>query len=587
MPSEAIESGMRYGNLQKKLSRMVSWTVALAFILVWGMVGAYLGSSSQSRIIDTEKQMLGIMARQLNYVQQSVSSMARQIVVDSRVQEALLEKPKTVFRDIVKRDNMKRLLMTYANMSPLAQSIMIYTGNEVYSTNRTLGISDIKDEAWYVDFVSRGAQNGYTRRHMELTEQGTGATEVVSFVLTFREINSANRILGQLIMSLNYQRFLADIELNMNYLTGWCIFDRFGREVARQGTVSLSFEDIGTKRQISLPGGDIALINDEMQDGWIILSQVSGRAMRGNRFTLLAIALAICVTLLAGLLLALKRSILRSTAPIKDLHDAAIQIGKGDFDIRVKVDTDDELSDLAETMNHMTMDLRNLMNETVRYERLTRDMEINRLMLQIKPHFIYNTLNSIVYMASESGNAQIERFTKAFITLLQNTLSVQSDSVFIPLRREIDNIKNYMVLQQYRYPGKIDLSVSCPEELLDCAIPNVFLQPLVENSIIHGLVPKEGFGRLSIEVERRGGDLVIRVADDGVGMDEEQIRKLFQSTTDMPGIMHTVGFNNVCQRIKHIYGENYGIQVSSVPDEGTLLTIVIPCVIEPAGDELQ
>jgi two-component system sensor histidine kinase YesM len=272
----------------------------------------------------------------------------------------------------------------------------------------------------------------------------------------------------------------------------------------------------------------------------------------------------------------LRQRIRAITGPVKALHDAAVEIGKGNFGIRVQVDTEDEIAGLADTMNQMGVNLKNLMDETVRYEQLTREMEINRLMLQINPHFIYNTLNSIVYMASSAQNQEIERFVKAFISLLQNTLRVKSGDVFVSMRRELKNIRIYMVLQEYRYPGKLSAQVICPEDLMDCAVPNVLLQPLVENSIFHGLVPKEGPGTLRIVAQPEGGDVRVLIEDDGVGMGPEEVRRLMESQEPVSGLMHTVGFANVRQRVTHIYGEHYGVQVESRPGAGTRVSILIP-----------
>jgi two-component system sensor histidine kinase YesM len=567
----------RAGSLQAKLTHTVVSIVACTFVVVFLAAGAFYALNFHRQIMNREQQALTLMARQISYTQKSVSDMARQIVVDSRVQAYVTQAPETTFKRIVRRDNMKRLLMTYANMSPYMESIIIYTGSEVFSTNQTLGILDIRDEAWYKDFEARKASSGYTRDHVETMEQGTMNIKVISYVLTFWDIGNTRQRLGELILNLNYGKFLTGVELDHTYLTGYCIFDRWGNEVYRSGAVSAKFDKLPASGDSTLlPGGDTALINRNLEDGWVMVSEVSSASVSRSLTLVGLVIVAICLAVLAGLFWMLRQRIRAITGPVKALHDAAVEIGKGNFGIRVQVDTEDEIAGLADTMNQMGVNLKNLMDETVRYEQLTREMEINRLMLQINPHFIYNTLNSIVYMASSAQNQEIERFVKAFISLLQNTLRVKSGDVFVSMRRELKNIRIYMVLQEYRYPGKLSAQVICPEDLMDCAVPNVLLQPLVENSIFHGLVPKEGPGTLRIVAQPEGGDVRVLIEDDGVGMGPEEVRRLMESQEPVSGLMHTVGFANVRQRVTHIYGEHYGVQVESRPGAGTRVSILIP-----------
>ena len=222
------------------------------------------------------------------------------------------------------------------------------------------------------------------------------------------------------------------------------------------------------------------------------------------------------------------------------LHAAAEKVRTGDFAVEVDIHTNDELEILGDSFNSMVQDLQNLLEESVEHEKNIREMEINRLMLQINPHFIYNTLNSIVYMAQMKGDTDIVKFANAFISLLQDTLRVEKDSIYISMRQEVKNIRNYLTIQEYRYPDRFQTDYQVDEDVLDCEVPNVLIQPIVENAIFHGLAGKIEPGRLCIEARREEECLVIRVVDDGIGMSRDKVEELMASDEEIKGKMRTI-----------------------------------------------
>ena len=266
----------------------------------------------------------------------------------------------------------------------------------------------------------------------------------------------------------------------------------------------------------------------------------------------------------------------RITRPVGQLHAAAEKVRTGDFDVEVDIHTNDELEILGDSFNSMVQDLQNLLEESVEHEKNIREMEINRLMLQINPHFIYNTLNSIVYMAQMKGDNDIVKFANAFISLLQDTLRVEKDSIYISMRQEVKNIRNYLTIQEYRYPDRFQTDYQIDEDVLDCEVPNVLIQPIVENAIFHGLAGKIKPGRLCIEARREEECLVIRVVDDGIGMSRDKVEELLASDEEIKGKMRTIGVANVSRRIAEIYGDGYGLQIVSEEGVGTRVTVTIP-----------
>ena len=246
------------------------------------------------------------------------------------------------------------------------------------------------------------------------------------------------------------------------------------------------------------------------------------------------------------------------------------------------IHTQDEVEDLADAFNRMVVDIHDLMDTSVEHEKKIQQMQTENLLLQINPHFIYNTMNSIVYMARMSGNTQIADFTNAFISLLQSTLRVRS-SIYTPLEEELKNVRNYLILQSFRYEDKFTFEIDCPDELARCRIVSVMLQPVVENSIFHGIAPKDGPGSIRITVSSECTDpktgpqtLRIVVRDDGIGMSRETLSQILAEDYVQKGGVHRIGVGNVRARIREVYGPPYDMHIESTPGEGTTVTIEIP-----------
>ena len=286
------------------------------------------------------------------------------------------------------------------------------------------------------------------------------------------------------------------------------------------------------------------------------------------------------------LLIILYQDVDRITRPLHKLSAASKCIGEGNFDTRVEINTTDEIQELGDTINTMAENLQRYIKKSIAYEKDMVNMEIDRLMLQINPHFIYNTLSTISYMAEEEGNDRIARFSNAFIALLQDTLRADTDNYFTTLQQEIKNVDNYVTLQKFKYEDKVEVFYEIPQELLECRVPNILLQPIVENALFHGIVPKTGPGMIIILAYHDKGRLCICVQDNGVGMGEENLQAVLQDKKLTTGTQRKIGVGNVRNRIQYIYGEEYGLEIKSILDVGTSVILRLPCEYEEKKENM-
>ena len=568
-----------YRRLQPKLTQIVLTVVAVAFLLVTIIVIWYYSTNHQKQIVDNQKRQMESTAEQITFLQTTTNNIAKQVVVDAELQAAISAKKEVSATYSITKRKANAALATYAHIVDALQEILVYT-----TEGRTFSSMPVRDDFdpdqtdWYAEFKKAGRQNGYTSVHLSTPSQDSKIKDVISYVLTYYSADVNRNEIGDLIISIDYNTLKQIADMDTSMLNGYCLFDALGNSILEKGELSLTFPEIvkmNKNGMIREKNGNILLISSDMQDGWMIVTEISGAKVE-RQSLVMGLYLAIAFLVSAVILLqVLNYFIKRIVNPINQLSEAASEVGNGNFEVNVDIRTGDELEVLADVFNKMVLDIQKLMEESVEHEKITRKMQIDKLMLQINPHFIYNTLNSIVYMARMNRNNGIADFTNAFISLLQGTLSIK-DSIFISLGEELNNVGNYLTLQKYRYIDKFDVEIQCPEELKNCAIPNVMLQPIVENAIFHGIAPKEEKGLLTIKVFRTDENLVISVEDNGVGMSQETITLLMSNEKINTGGFRKIGMANVSNRMREIFGEDYYLEIESVLDRGTKISMRIP-----------
>ncbi len=285
--------------------------------------------------------------------------------------------------------------------------------------------------------------------------------------------------------------------------------------------------------------------------------------------------LALFTSLMAGLGISvilssmLSKPILRLTSHIK-------KISENDLSFNPEIEQgQDEITEIGRVVNEMTLSVRHLLDETEHQAEQKRKIEIAMLQSQVNPHFLYNTLDSIHWMAVIQKNTGIQQMTRSLSNLLKNMAKGYDQKV--SLGEEIKLLEDYVNIQSIRYMDTFELKNNIPPSLYRFRIIKLTLQPLVENAIFHGIEPTGRFGTISLSAQEQGEDLLIIVEDDGVGMDTATIEKALAGTTKpSPDSMNGIGVGNVSQRLKLVYGAGYGLSIESVPQKYTRMIVHIP-----------
>lgn len=264
--------------------------------------------------------------------------------------------------------------------------------------------------------------------------------------------------------------------------------------------------------------------------------------------------------------------------PIKRLIRQMSRIEAGDLRTSILVRGEDELAHLNASFNRMVEEINNLITNIDNEKTEKLQLEIQSLQYQINPHFLLNTLNSITMMASIQGVDNIKLMTEALSRLLINTLS--KGGIYTTIEEEFVALNSYAYIMKFRYGDRFDVLFHIEPEVKELYMLNLLLQPLVENSILHGM--DDVFVKLEIGVFAKKVDntLEIHIIDNGIGMNGDQIEALIGHTGDGNKGFNKIGVNNVNQRIKLNYGESFGLAIQSEPGSGTNITLKLPLIHE-------
>ena len=257
--------------------------------------------------------------------------------------------------------------------------------------------------------------------------------------------------------------------------------------------------------------------------------------------------------------------------PLVKLTRKMQKVKEGSLDIQCDVNSTDEIGMLASGFNSMLERIRSLLDKVKIEQRKKREYELALIQAQIKPHFLYNTLDLIYVFCSMGRNSEAQNATKNLADFYRIALSKGKE--IITLEEELQNAENYLLIQRVRYSDIFDYEIKADKDVLCFNIPKLTIQPLVENSIYHGLKMKGSFGKLLIESYLQNDDAVIKITDDGIGISGEKLKKILEYTQESK---ESFGLTSVDERIKLYFGEEYGLKIESVQGEWTAVTVRIP-----------
>lgn len=576
----------KFKSIQSAVFLCISTLVLCAVLIVTMVSIRYTRSSIFENSVMYTKTIINQMNQNIDSYIDYMDNIASLVSGGEDVQEALFDKNpdeesykrlKEQFHTILEgRADIKNL-----GILRLGGNALINDGSQ--TVNEYL---DITGQEWYQNAIEANGKSVLTSSHVQHIVKGERPW-VITLSRAIKNSLSKENLDSVFFIDLNYSAISELCDQNSMSDTGYVfIVDENGNIVyhpqQQQLYNELQTENIdlvmdSKEDTVRLKRGSeekLYTMSRSEKTGWTVvgcmnvdeLLKTSKQAQ--SIYLITAIVLVVTALVISSLI---ARNI---TLPIQRLRDSMLKVQKGDFKTAdVEVTTENEIGSLSKSFNVMTHRIQELMEQNVHEQEEKRKSELKALQSQINPHFLYNTLDSIIWMAEGKKNEEVVLMTAALARLLRQSISNEEELVSIG--QEIEYARSYLTIQKMRYKDKLEFQIEVLPSINTVPIIKLVLQPIIENAIYHGLKYKESKGLLIIKGYEESENIILQIIDNGVGMDEAKLQHIFDKHK-VNYHSNGVGVYNVQRRLLLYYGSKYGISYESKPGFGTTATITIP-----------
>ncbi len=507
------------------------------------------------------------------------------LYINRDVKDAVLTEGKTEYEIVKYTEKVEALLKNYsiANIFQNINTVQIigFSGLEIiFSSNDTMPEYDqqkIRNSKYFIKAMEGDGQIVFAGTGEQFSSNSSGSgSETISLFRVIRD-STYSRNIGVMYIDLKTDIFTRIVgRLDADSRISIFIVDNHNSIINESNDFfSADMEYLLDENAAGIIRDDNMMFRYDISEfGWKVIGLIPIKKLSEDYG---AILLASVLSFIIGFSVACVLWYLISSGivrPVKDLTDKMKKVTEGNFNVKVNYRSNDEIGILSSSFNFMLERINQLFREGLEKQNRIRDAEYKALQSQINPHFIFNTLNSIRWMAIISKADNIKRVIDTLARLLKN--STNKMSKYIAIREELENLEDFIYIQKLAYKNKFEVIMNVDEQLLDLSCIKFILQPVLENAIFHGIEPKKFFGKITVTGRVKDGAVVFSVADDGVGMSREQISVILNGEQKDPKGFSGIGIANVNERLKLEFGEEYGIEIKSRVGEGTEVLIKFP-----------
>lgn len=578
------ERRVKKRRLKARILKKIFLILAVSMI-VSALIGfAYFESVVRNQTISDEQIKLQQVSNQIAFMTEDIEKFAQSILVDRELQK-LLEKEEyeSEFERQNTYDAIAKRLAFYNDLRTYIENSVIEMENGMcYGTSYVQMDTDYIEQWLKKDEIARYQQSSFV-----YSDPYAGADPQGKNLICYKIRMWDKRRFGfpeaTLYLELNLEYFLEQVRRYGASYDNVCLLGNEQTVLYDQDSGEMIGRFLAEGGQLPKEGvcriEEGYLLCDFVEEaGWRLCTLVTHQYLwQRSQFVLVFFLLSFLIS--TGMIcFFIARTMEGIIRPLEKLSRQMEKIEYGKFEMMEMVHTGDEIETLYEKFSRMLDEIKKGAQERDRYERQKKEMEFDILLSQINPHYLYNVLNTVVYMAAAKKEGEIVTIVRSLIGTLQETLQVGENNVETTVEKELAFTKNYLTIQQYRYPGLYAVTVSCREELRQCLIPKTTIQPLVENAIVHGILPQESFGEIAVRIFEEEEKLKITVEDNGVGIDEECRERFERGENVEPkkGRRKRIGISNVRDRIIYLYGEPYGMSIARGKEKGTIAALCLP-----------
>lgn len=579
---------------------VILFTVGLSY-LVLNQISA---NSAQKKINEASLQTITSIRTNVDLMIENVNNYSKMIFSDHNLQDLLRQGD--VYSNLQTQSKVSAYLYNMMQAVPIIDSVYIYdnSGHRFSVGTQELPTfmeANIQEAPWY-DQVVRNKGRYMLRlepgRPVSAGAAGQGEGNIVSFIRLIRDLDNTSP-LGVLVMNIKDEAFVQAYSNLLNQSSMQiAILDEHDQTIVADSTDDQSESVL---RELLATNGELLQRHFEQsnsgflamnmgskeytvtylsggENNWKFVSVSPHDVMESRNKSLVLLALVLLIingTIFFVSSFIISRSIIK---PIQKLLRSMSKATSGSF-IKVNVEPGSfELEQLYNGYNHMIEQIDQLLKRMIEEQRTIRKAELNALQSQIKPHFLYNTLDSITSLALSGQNEAVCDLIEALGSYYRVSVSRGQD--VITVGEEVEMVRNYLKIQQVRYQDVFEVRFDIEEECCAFPIPKLVLQPLVENSLYHGIRPKGKKGIIRIKASMIEGAVNLSISDDGVGMSAEEIEQILR--TERKGQIRSFGLWGTMERLRIYYGDEDCIHIESKPGRGTTITLTIPNGVDTA-----
>ena len=506
----------------------------------------------------------------------------------------------TIYYGIIKNTNLsedsigEKLTLLYNNNKEQVSNIALISKEgepiSVVPAARFRKNFKAEDEEWFVNALNKTENIHFTLPHVQkMFEKGDNTYNWVISMSRAVEITvGGSTEQAVLLIEMAYQgleEVLDEVTLgNGGYIylmdsNGDIIwhpkFELIASGRVKENNLVAAGYDDGSREEVFNGTRQTVVTKTVGYTGWKLVGVIKGTGISLNMlktrlFIVFVILLIIFIVILINSYISF-----RVTNPIRELEKSVKELEEGNLDADIYMGGSYEVQHLGKSVQDMKFRIKGLMQDIVSEHEEKRKSEFDSLQAQINPHFLYNTLDIIVWQIENEKQSEAVHTVTALARFFR--LSLGKGKNIVTVRDEIDHVKNYLMIQHMRFKNKFDYEFDIAEDVLELPSLKLMLQPLVENAIYHGMEFMDGDGMIMVKAWRKEDELYLSVADNGLGMTEDKVEMILTGkSTSGNGRGSGIGVKNVNERIKLYFGEAYGLTIDSEPDEGTTVIIHLP-----------
>ncbi|MCY9659654.1 sensor histidine kinase [Paenibacillus chondroitinus] len=565
-------------SIQGKIFVAFSLVTLLGIVAVTSIVYLYMRETVKNNAITSVTESIRQADESLNLRLEEVSRLNTVVATNKTVLDTLLSKTEEPsFEWFQEQKRIEEFLSALIAYKPYISRVAVIGLNEKVFF---VGSPWLDKNILFTPMMENLLQNGSGHAYFHQTGFNNS-------IVTGRELRYNRNLIGMVMFDLNDEivRKIYDVKPTSDSML--YVVDRKNEFIYQPSTSALDKDTImklnqelngtdGSVERIINQTSYLVVMRKSEYTGWSTLALVPMKSLLTEtariRHMLATVSIFVFIIIVIGTLQVSSRM----TRDIRRLRSMMMHVMEGNMSLpTVEIHSKDEIGQLYQVFKSMVEQLKRLLEGIMTTEKEKREAELAVLQAQIRPHFLYNTLNTVKYLAKLNGVPNIVEVSESLIELMRGVLGNTNE--FLTLQEELQYVRSYVTIEKYKYVEPVHLMIEVEnDELLQLSVLKLMLQPLVENAIIHGLSGSECEGEVLIRIYEENKELRIDVRDNGKGMSKDQIKALFEANTNTR--FSGMGVRNVHERIVRLFGEPYGVFLDSEPDAYTTVQIRFPMI---------